>query len=149
MYVVRLGPEALVIRGSYSDVHTVGLIVPANSNLVLSGNNLRHERMFFSLHYFKLPHHPLLLHSSYSYILRYVQLLIVFTSCFLGASNMEKCLWYQSVCTRAGMVCHNTLIPFPCVVVMGCTLSYVVFVFALTSRRLFAFFGLRRATAVY
>ena len=101
--------------------HSIGLIAPANNNLNLapSGHGLRPERMFVLVSFFLfclLPFCP-----SFSGVLH------------LCTMDMFLVLWFKVM--RDG-VCHSSLVPFPCLLVLRCT-CYFALVCFLPSRRFF------------
>ena len=81
----------MLLEGPYSNARIIGLIVPANSNLVLSGNSLCLERMsLFRFHFFNV--YQVYVSLLFAFFVLISTCFIVFPSCFGGASNMEMFL---------------------------------------------------------
>ena len=94
-------------------VRIVELIAQANSNLVLSRNSLRLERMIFSFHFCYFEVHifsVFCIHSSYSY----VHLFLVLPACLSSANDMKMFLVLAgSRNVRGGMPQLAATVPFP------------------------------------
>ena len=113
-----------------SSGHIVGLIVPANSSLILSGLGRRPECKFVFVSFFLY-----FLSSRFCFFPSLPFLCLIFRVCVY---TMDMFLVFIR-CKLYGMVYHSSLVPFPCVLVLRCTQYFVpcYFCFVFSTETLF------------